>query len=262
MTARQWASSKQLLPFLASYVITSIILCVVLGLAQMTNDRWRRLAGTIEELRSTIGGISEELAQHLEESDDSPTPLFGFREGVVFAVGHLEQGDLQNNDGICPDDRQQNWLQAFKKAVAACAFGKKPPLKLTVRGYASVAPVTTNDGTTNASNVNNLEIANRRGIVIANFLASESNEFDSGQCNGSFGDFECKSTKTADGGCLTNSNYVVKYSSWPDYETMKSFTPVHDGDRPDPLKFNIEFLNRAAHVVVENSACWRPGVMY
>ena len=175
----------------------------------------------------------------------------------MFAIGYSDEGSLaEDGQGICPDESQMRWLQEFRQAIARCAKGRSPPLKLSVSGYASIAPVTRRpNGEAERSDEDNLEIANRRGMVIASFLASENNEIPPELCKAEAKPFECGGDETADGDCRLD-DYVVRHRLWPDYPTMKRWRPVDDGG-PPPRVHAVEFLNRTVHIVVENNACWR-----
>lgn len=189
--------------------------------------------------------------------DRKPTEPLGvvpvFKEGVVFAVGHPDNGSLKGLKGICPDQSQIAWLEEFKKAVIACAKSADRPLLLNVRGFASIAPVASNG--TKSSDDGNLAIANRRGRLIAQFLADEREDF--GDCKSEVEKL-CPGKETGDEDCLSkDGKYIVRYRNWPNYRTMRRSSPVNDGDRLPP-RSRMEFLNRTVHIVVMNNACWRP----
>ncbi len=170
-------------------------------------------------------------------------------------MGYPEQG------AICPDESQLLWLTAFRDAIAECAPDEKNPLRLTVRGFASVAPVKVAGGGPDASDRMNLDIANRRGVAIGNFLASGAYRRDcvpDRNCCERTTELMCGDGNwPADGDCRTEANYVVRYKPWPSYEAMVCSKPAHDGARPGHTHYKVEFLNRAVHMVVTNDACWQ-----
>ena len=248
--------------FLMSFVVTSIVLCCVIVLSQLSlpppdikEDGLAKIATAINRLAKRVPAKGEAACAR-KDGCLAPT-LFGFRKGVVFAIGYSDEGSLaEAGQGICPDESQMRWLQEFRQAIARCAKGKNRPLKLSVRGYASIAPVTRPNGAAERSDEDNLEIANRRGMVIASFLASDNGEIPPALCKAKAKPFECGGDKTADGDCRLD-DHVVRHRLWPNYLTMKHFSPVHDGGIPDPRLYQVEFLNRAVHIVVENNACWQ-----
>lgn len=231
--------------FLASFVAVTGLFCGLLVLAVFHDDRWQAFTASV------VATVREAKRPSDEGQADHRAGVYSFREGVVFAVGYTDDGSVTGNEGICPDQSQIAWLEEFKKAVVACAERAAPPLRLNVRGFASIAPVGAE-----SSDEGNLAIANRRGRVIARFLADESENFA-----------DCKpdepiscppSSETGDGDCLAKGgSYIVRYRDWPNYRAMRRFSPADDGGRPAP-HYPLEFLNRTVHIVVMNNACWQP----
>ena len=232
--------------FLSSFVAVTIVLCGVLALASHHDDRWQAFTASLvalaHEAKQSPGG----------DRTEPPAAVSAFREGVVFAVGYPDDANLADNKGICPDPSQIAWLEEFKKAIVACAKPADTPLRLNVRGFASIAPVASKGA--ESSDESNLAIANRRGRVIARFLAAETENFE--RCDS---ELICPpGRQTGDGDCLAkDGSYIVRYRDWPNYRTMRRFSPANDGGRPTP-RYRVEFLNRAVHIVVMNNACWQP----
>lgn len=238
----------RLVAFLTSFVLVTIVLCGLLGLVHVVIDRWQVLAESPTTL-VYVGARQPEGAQ--PEVADA---YVGFSEGVVFAVGYPEDGSLKNNAGICPDQSQIAWLEEFKESIAACGEEADTPLRLHVRGYASIAPLRSED--TVSSQAGNLAIANQRGRQIAKFLALESENFE--DCGPTEERFCPLGSVMQDGSCRSDAgNYIVTYADWPKYLTMRNSSPVNDGGRPTP-RYSLEFLNRSVHIAVMNNACWEP----
>lgn len=240
--------SDLLVAFLLSFVAVTTVLCGILILSRIHDARWQTLTESLASFAHTAkrppGG----------EQTESPVAVPVLKEGVVFAVGYPDDGSLVDNTGICPDTSQAAWLEEFKEAVNACAkLADRPPL-LNVRGFASIAPVVSTRG--GSSDEDNLEIANRRGRVIARFLADERENLD--DCNPEVENICASGRETADGDCTSkDGTYFVRYRDWPNYRGMRRSSPVNDGGRPSP-RYRVEFLNRTVHIVVMNNACWQP----
>ena len=264
MALRPRANNDLPLPFLLSFIVTSVLLCSVLVAAAGSNARWNRIETTVTEefagLRTIIDTLRVELLNRSGDValQEQERVSFGFEKGVVFAVAFPHQGDLRTNEGICPDASHSPWLQHFKKAILACAALDTEPLKLTVKGYASVAPVKQKDSKTDISKFGNLEIANRRGFAVANFLASSHETFRPEECKTAVSRFMCDGTTMPDGAChLKKRNYIVQFEPWQNYDQLRERVTMDDGGRPNPRREFIEFLNRTVHIVVENNACER-----
>ena len=234
--------------FLSSFVAVTILLCGLFSFAHVFVDGWQMLA----KRPNTLVYVGTRKSE-----DDQPKPpdsYVGFREGVVFAVGYAENGNLKNNTGICPDPSQIAWLREFKKSIAACGNETDSPLQLQVRGFASIAPLISEE--TVSSEDGNLEIANQRGRIIARFLAFENETFE---CCGPTEEPFCAPGMEGDNGecSVDTGNYIVTYRDWSTHEEMRKFSPVDDGGRPTP-RYSMEFLNRSVHIAVMNNACWNP----
>ncbi len=238
---------ERLVVFLSFFATATILLCGFVVVAHSQVNRW-------QVFTERLVGLAQQATRHWEGSQaDAPDDFMGFREGVVFGVGYTKDGSLVGNEGICPNPSQIAWLEEFKSAITACGSRAGQPLRLNVRGFASVAPVALGDA--GSSDDGNLEIANRRGRAIARFLADDSSNFET--CNPNSGAICPPDNETADGDCLAqDGNYIVRYRDWPDYRTMRRFSLVNDGGRPTP-RYRMEFLNRTVHIAVMNDACWR-----
>ncbi len=243
MGTRGRESRQSIVALLSSFVAVTIVLCGVLALAHMSADHWRSFTERLVALAYTQSPRGDQT------EPTAAAPVFG--EGVVFAIGYRDDGSVTGKKGVCPDQSQKAWLEEFKRAVVTCAKPADLPLRLSVRGFASVAPVGTRG--TDLSDEGNVAIANRRGRVIARFLADESEKF--GSCDPDLKTVCPPSRRTAEGDCLANGgSYIVRYRDWPDYSTMRRFSPANDGGRPAP-RYPVEFLNRTVHIVAMNNAC-------
>ena len=235
--------------FLSAFVAVIIVLCGLLALAYSVGDRWQVFS-------EHLGVLAQEVANRPDENQSGYTDTFvGFREGIVFAVGYPENGNFRENEGICPDESQIAWLREFKEAIAACGAQTNLPLRLDVQGFASIAPVASED--TDSSEADNLAIANQRGRLIARFLTNGYENLE--DCDQHEEEYCASNMTTRDGDCLVEpGNYVVRHREWLDFDTMRQFSLVDDGDRPTPSRYRLEFLNRTVHIAVMNNVCWQP----
>ena len=192
-----------------------------------------------------------------------------FHSGDVYSVAHVEQGSLKVGTGICLDDHVSlPWLNTFKIALEECAEkmpGCRP--KVTVRGFASNAPVGLPDALSSAGlsqAVLNCEIANRRAEEVVNFLVSE-------------GDYKCqagahellpygkrdpckRSEELFEFGEAERLAFDVRYEPWRPPEAMVREKPADDGDlqgEQGERRHKVEFFNRAVQLTLSNYGCDR-----
>ena len=92
--------------------------------------------------KQTITNIWNEAAPQnvivLNSRNFSPSYLFG--KGTQFSLSYASQGNLSTKTGICPEGSHEEWLELFKKAIWECSEEER--MKLKIRGFASIAPVT------------------------------------------------------------------------------------------------------------------------
>lgn len=190
-----------------------------------------------------------------------------FYSGGVYSIAHVEQGSLKVGTGICLDDHVSLlWLNTFKTALEECA--KVIPAcrpKVTVRGFASNAPVGLPEALANASGLSqadlNCEIANRRAEEVVNFLVSKGDY----KCQASAHELPpygkrdpCKRSKElfsfGEGEGLA---FDVRYRPWRPPEAMADEKPADDGELQGERRHKVEFFNRAVQLTLSNYGCDR-----
>ena len=197
--------------------------------------------------------------------DIPPTPLC---PGTTFAIAHLEQGSLEDGNGICLDDNiSLPWLTEFKKALTHC--GEKTPEcrpEVVVRAFASIAPIRGDDQEPVAPEAQeklNCEIANRRAEQVVDFLRL-SNEYT---CDweqrpralyrGEGDDKLCqRKDKVFKFGQDDGLAFDLIYEPWQSHEAMVADKPANDGGPPPRARWpGVEFLNRSVQLTVRDYGC-------
>lgn len=238
-------------------------------------------------------GIEDKLANHphpditkeIPDHSHKPSTSYRFEKGTQFSLfykeGNLktEGGNLEIEDGICPEGSNLEWLRLFKTAITDSLKDKDGYLKLKVRGFASVAPVLVN-GDTTKSNSLNCEIANRRAEALIYFLMlPDSISYDSTKCrsaldnDGRWGREEGKPytrgrpntlawkdsgfTVTYDDSQRVHwegPNFTVTYKPWKSYEEMKPDKPMQNPQEGGDRQRDLEFLNRSVQIIIEEGS--------
>ena len=194
---------------------------------------------------------------------------------VVYSLVYPPQANLKTKAGICPgtssgDDKLRyranlDWLKRFKTAISECSR-KESRLKLVVRAYASVAPVSIG-GRFDRSDDLNCEMANQRAEAVVRLLTTDK-DIRPETCERILGDEKqgfqraslCKPRiveLTVRGG--NEANFDVTYRPWHAYCQMTREKPVDDERDGGNARPELEFLNRVVQIIVTNDPCWRGG---
>ena len=197
--------------------------------------------------------------------DGLPAFATPFYSGGVYSIAHVKQGSLKEGKGICLDDHVSLlWLKTFKTALEECA--KAIPAcrpKVTVRGFASNAPVGLPEALANTSGLSqadlNCEVANRRAEEVVNFLVD-----DDYKCHASVHELErygprdpCKrNEKSYEFGKKEGLAFDVSYTPWRPPEEMVKEKPANDGKEGE-RRYKVEFFNRAVQLTLSNYGCDR-----
>ena len=253
----------------------------------------RTVTDTIKTVTDTIRTDTANL-MILRSSGLSPAYLSG--KGDTISLVYPPQGNLNSKKGICPEGDNLIWLKLFKQAILKCAedsLRKQRPMKLTVQGFASAAPVFLNGDTTNSNSLN-CEIANQRAEALIDFLTlPESIRYTEEGCKAVLDSsriwgrvenklcirempdtvrwkalhFDVKIDTTESrlrlNFAMSDSNSVkqkgkgfnIAYQPWQSYDEMKRAKPVQDS-----LRLDLEFLNRSVQIIIEEGDCWTKAV--
>ena len=196
--------------------------------------------------------------------DGFPAFATPFYSGGVYSIAHVKQGSLKDGTGICLDDHVSlPWLNTFKTALEECgkAISACRP-KVTVRGFASKAPVGLSGTLASAAGLSqadlNCEIANRRAEEVVNFLVSK----DDYKCQAGTHELPlygtrdpCKRSKELfEFGEAEGLAFDVSYKPWHPPEEMVKEKPADDGEEGE-RRHKVEFFNRAVQLTLSNYRC-------
>lgn len=220
-----------------------------------------------------VDSLLQETPPHVVvvTSEDRITSYL-LQKGTIFSLLFISNGSFETGEGICLTEDQKIWLAEFKKAINKCAEFSDPPsrLQVTVRAYASIAPVKMEGGSSldNAPSSDDLncEIGNRRAEEVVNFLIHDEQKDPAGfACKsvGASGDpdyrgsGECqRSKKRFEFGPDEDLDFNLIYLPWPTHKEMVASKPADDGDSElGPRRYAVEFLNRSVHLALETDAC-------
>ncbi len=245
-----------------------IIICslFLLEIKEDTNwitetKRWR------ESITTKLDNIEKQIANHSHKLSTS----YRFEKNASFSLVYRE-GNLETKEGICPEDSNLEWLELFKQAISDDS--KDRHLKLTIKGFASVAPVPVNGIINDKSDTLNCQIANERAEALIYFLMTEP--YDSTKCRPALKDDDRWGREEGkpytrgrpDPLAWTGSGFIVNYDDaqrvhwegpnltvtykpWKNYKEMKNNKPLKNPPGKEDRQLDREFLNRSVQIIIE-----------
>ena len=183
-----------------------------------------------------------------------PPPNYLFEKGGRISLVYPPQGDLNDKDGICPRGENLEWLKLYRRAISGCKNGD--PVKLTVQGYASTAPVSVS-GIVDTTDTLNCRIANQRAESLIYFLTlADIADYSVDSCTAALesGRIWAGQAKSDSTWKIPGINVSLSYKRWLNYSQMHSAKLVNDGSREEPKRF-LQFLNRTVLITIEDGGC-------
>lgn len=209
------------------------------------------------EMQEDIDQIRQKINGHLEGHVSKQPTSYLFEKGTRFSLVYPE-GDLISKEGICP--RGSNWekLKAIRTKSSAGRRTQDRQLKLRVKGFASVSPVTAlGDTSAHQSNLRNLRIANQRaeaviyGLTLADFASYNSDEFHLKCVDALEKRLIWDQRTTVYDSIWQAGNMDVIYNPWNEYIDMVRSKPAIDALQDGTRQRDLEFFNRSVQISVE-----------
>ena len=248
------------------------IICL-LFLLQIKEDTGR--ITETKEWRTSITTKLDNIEKQIANHPHKPTTSYRFAKNDSFSLVYRE-GNLETKEGICPEDSNLEWLELFKQAISDDS--KDRHLKLTIKGFASVAPVPVSGIINDKSDALNCEIANQRAEALIYFLTTEP--YDSTECKTVLNDslrWGREEGKLCTRGrpdplAWTGSGFIVNYDDsqrvhwkgpnltvsykpWESYDKMNKEKPLknppENSKNKEDRQLDREFLNRSVQIIIE-----------
>ena len=227
---------------------TSALLCLIILalISSVIATKWSLSSGT------RGAGIETILVEY------SPS------EQMTIPVVYWQmQGQLDSLDGICLTSGQIERLKEFESWLLKFASTYSLEFEIEVRGYASVAPVSSTSGHS-GSDAFNRDIANRRAATVIAFFLDNNEDREEWPCRCYNERFDQSWIKEKmDSSWYRDRQYYrhigrfgVIYRPWDSYDEMIRLRPGDDGSIFS-RRVDNEYRNRSVEFIVRITAATR-----